>query len=542
MEIPTFLCIQMDKLHLGRSRQKKADRRNTEKEIKYQQLLHAIPFYRKSTDNPPRFSLRSEHKLRNEEIKVKKKLEMATRVSNFSDLIQRVTASCLLYPLSRGRDAREDLEDRTEYEDAEVQQFGEEYGDEEEEYKVWEEKKKLVSVEKVREMEVLMGEVFEVVSAVKRAYVGLQEAHCPWDSEKMSAADIAVVTELRRLVSLKDKFRRRFIGAGKGESLGLVSLRDAVAPYEAAIDELKKEVKAKEVEVENLKEKLHNVTTTSTYSGKKGRFHSFHSKRKVSCCQGQVAETPAPELFEETMNQVKETCKSFTALLLSFMRSAHWDIAAAVRSIEAATNPNAIEDRTSAIVGAHHAKYVLESYVCRKIFHGFDNETFYMDGSLSSLLNPEQFRRDCFSQFRDMKAMDPAELLGILPTCQFGKFCSKKYLSIVHSKMEESLFGDLEQRRLIMAGNHPRTEFYGEFLSLAKAVWLLHLLAFALKPAPCHFQATGGTEFHPQYMESVIKFSGGVPVGSVVGFPVSPGFELGNGSVIKARVYLVQRA
>lgn len=165
-----------------------------------------------------------------------------------------------------------------------------------------------------------------------------------------------------------------------------------------------------------------------------------------------------------------------------------------------------------------------------------------MDGSLSSLLNPDQFRRDCFTQYRDMKAMDPTELLGILPTCHFGKFCSKKYLSIVHSKMEESLFGDSDQRRQVLAGNHPRSQFYGEFLVLAKAVWLLHLLAFSLDPAPSQFEASRGAEFHPQYMESVVRFPGGrVPSGQVVGFPVSPGFKLGNGSVIKARVHLISR-
>lgn len=166
-----------------------------------------------------------------------------------------------------------------------------------------------------------------------------------------------------------------------------------------------------------------------------------------------------------------------------------------------------------------------------------------MDGSLSSLLKPDQFRRDCFTQYRDMKAMDPVELLGIMPTCLFGKFCSKKYLAIVHPKMEESLFGDLDQNRQVLAGNHPRSEFYGEFLTLAKTVWLLHLLAFSLDPGPSQFEASRGAEFHPQYMESVVKFPGGrVPSGQIVGFPVSPGFKLFNGSVVKARVYLVPRS
>lgn len=257
---------------------------------------------------------------------------------------------------------------------------------------------------------------------------------------------------------------------------------------------------------------------------------------------------PAPEVFETTMKQVKDASKSFTMLLLSLMRSAHWDIAAAVRSIEAAANATDNLTSTTAtiaacsVVATQHAKYALESYICRKVFQGFDHETFYMDGSLSSLLNPDQYRRDCFTQYRDMKAMDPSELLGIMPTCHFGKFCSKKYLAVVHPKMEESLFGDLEQRRQVLAGNHPRSQFYGEFLMLTKAVWLLHLLAFSLDPAPSQFEASRGAEFHPQYMESVVKFPGGrVPAGQIVGFPVSPGFKLGNGSVIRARVYLVAR-
>ncbi|KAK3226714.1 hypothetical protein Dsin_006576 [Dipteronia sinensis] len=244
------------------------------------------------------------------------------------------------------------------------------------------------------------------------------------------------------------------------------------------------------------------------------------------------------------MSHVRESSKLFTSLLLTLMRAARWDISAAVRSIEAATasgNEN-FTSATTSIVSTHHAKYALESYISRKIFQGFDHETFYMDGSLSLLINPDQFRRDCFTQFRDMKAMDPVELLGILPTCTFGKFCSKKYLAIVHPKMEESLFGELEQRRQVLAGNHPRSQFYGEFLGLAKAIWLLHLLAFSLDPAPCQFEASRGAEFHPQYMESVVKFSEGRPPGGqIVGFPVSPGFKLGNGLVIKARVYLVSR-
>ncbi|KAK6122113.1 hypothetical protein DH2020_044143 [Rehmannia glutinosa] len=470
---------------------------------------------------------------------------MASKVSNFSDLIQRVTASCLLHPLAGV--ARTDDDEEYDYDNEAAAEEEEEEAEEEKEFNInlhWEgTNKDKPHSPRIMELEMMMTQVFDAVSTMKRAYVSLQEAHCPWDPDKMRVADVAVVAELRRLGLLRERFRRSVGGGRLG--LGTATLREVVAPYEAAVDELKREVKAREVEVDNLREKLKTATSFDRITGKsKGK-----SKRRVSCTT-QVAAAPAIELFEGTMCLVKEASKAFTSLLLSLMRAAHWDITAAVRSIEAAssttatmTNPTTTTTFMDSIVGANHAKYALESYVNRKIFQGFDHETFYMDGSLSSILHPDQHRKDCFTQYRDMKAMDPIELLSILPTCSFGNFCFKKYLSIVHPKMEESLFGDLEQRRQVLDGHHPRSQFYGEFLGLAKAVWLLHLLAFSLDPPPSHFEASRGAEFHSQYMESVVRTSSGNNGGMsmVVGFPVSPGFKLGNGSIIKARVYLVTK-
>ncbi|RVW73391.1 hypothetical protein VitviT2T_030440 [Vitis vinifera] len=81
------------------------------------------------------------------------------------------------------------------------------------------------------------------------------------------------------------------------------------------VSALKRAVKAREVEVKNLKEKLKN-TTSLTNSVKKGR---FQSKKKVSCNQ--------------------------------------------VRSIEMATIvTDATMNTAISVVGSHHAKHALESY------------------------------------------------------------------------------------------------------------------------------------------------------------------------------------
>ncbi|KAK4779791.1 hypothetical protein SAY87_015897 [Trapa incisa] len=465
--------------------------------------------------------------------------------SNFSDLIQKFAASCLLRPVTS---SWQDADELSEGFDSEFDDYykGEILMDEDEE-EAEDGGGGYHHQEKPTEVQVLMSQMFDAVSSVKMAYMALQEAHCTWDPDRMREADVAVVEELTRLGALGEMWRRRSVSSmckkggggdwkikktGGGCGGRRSGPEEVVWPYELSVEELKREVKAREVDVEKLKEKL-DVVGCWSYAGGGGKKSKSQSKRKVSCYQGLVAASPAPELFEATMRQVREATKSFTSLLLSLMRAAHWDIPAAVRSIEPAA-------AFSVSGPAHRAKYALESYVTRKIFNGFDHESFFMDRSLSSLLNSDQYRRDCFTQFRDMKSIDPMDMLEALPACNFSKFCSVKYLSIIHPKMEESFFGNLDQQRLLMAGRHPRTQFYADFLGLAKAVWLLHLLAFSLEPPPSLFEADRGAEFHPQYMDSAIKFGlVRVPSGLTVGFPVCPGFKLGNGTVIKARVYLV---
>ncbi|CAA6655096.1 unnamed protein product [Spirodela intermedia] len=461
---------------------------------------------------------------------------MAARVSTLSDLIHRVACPCLNNPLTHGHGDDDSSEAGNDTEESEV----EEEVEEEDQAEARRSSRKLEEgtasgggdqqIARVREAEALMEEVFQAVAGLKRAYVGLQEAHSPWDPERMSISDAAVVAELKRLGRLRDRFRRGWSGGEEGRLWALTApppLREAVVPYEAALEDLRRDLKVKEAEVENLKERLRGFTAAPPRSssarfdsGRKGRFHRSGTPLQVG--------KPTPELFRACMEEVREASKSFTSHFLSHMRAARWDIAAAVRSIvEASTVGNSGPRSPFPDVGPEQAKHAMESYVNRKLFHGFENETFYLEGTLSSLLNPDQHRQDCYAQYRDMRGMDPSELLGVLPDCQFGRFAARKYLA-------------MEQRRQVEAGGHPRTVFYGEFLRLAKAVWLLHLLAFALDPPPSHFEASQGAEFHSSFMESVVRFRGSrVAAGWLVGFPVAPGFKLADGSVVRARVFLV---
>ena len=64
-----------------------------------------------------------------------------------------------------------------------------------------------------------------------------------------------------------------------------------------------------------------------------------------------------------------------------------------------------------------------------------------------------------------MRATIPMEPLRIPRACHFGKFCTMKRLALIHSKMEESLFGDLEHCRQALVGDQIGSRFYNELRS-----------------------------------------------------------------------------
>lgn len=219
------------------------------------------------------------------------------KASNISDLIQKVASSCIITPLpcrNPGDASDGDLTDQEEYDGRaysicygsangkSTRMAGDQEGEEEEgeeRFRLWEEEEKRDgAAERAKAAEGMMAEVFEAVSVVKRAYVKLQEAHCPWDPERMRAADAAVVAELRRLGRLKERwwFRR----GGGGEGVGRAAA--AVEPYEAAVEELKRELRAKEAEVEGLKERLRRGSDDGDGGGRRRSSGHRVARRKGS--------------------------------------------------------------------------------------------------------------------------------------------------------------------------------------------------------------------------------------------------------------------
>lgn len=196
-------------------------------------------------------------------------------------------------------------------------------------------------------------------------------------------------------------------------------------------------------------------------------------------------------------------------------------------------------------------KFLVQSFICRRMFLDFDSECFNIDSCMTELFDMEEHSRACFQEY--MTYRNVADTVTLLtdnrPHSAFlREFCFKKFLHIVSESTEEAFFGDFNHSDDICAGRHPSSRFYESYCKLAVSVWLLHRLAFSYQPPARMISVRKGAQFNPTYMESVVPgiSSGGLgdgdgsglPFEALVGLMVHPGFRVGS-SVIRAQVYLV---
>ncbi|KAJ6367890.1 hypothetical protein OIU78_000459 [Salix suchowensis] len=107
--------------------------------------------------------------------------------------------------------------------------------------------------------------------------------------------------------------------------------------------------------------------------------------------------------------------------------------------------------------------------------------------------------------------------------------------------MECSLFGNLNQRKLVSSGGFPDSAFFNAFVEMARRLWALNLLAFSFGEDVSIFQVAKNCRFSDVYMEAVTQDSvletttAGTDL--LVAFTVVPGFKIGK-TVIQSQVYL----
>ncbi|CAE6021495.1 unnamed protein product [Arabidopsis arenosa] len=331
--------------------------------------------------------------------------------------------------------------------------------------------------------------LFDIVSSLKLAYVEFQQAHLPYDPDKIIEADNLVVSQLEALRRIKRLYlKTKQLNAKKTEFAAscLNGLRDEIEVNEKELEKLKAQVRAKECEIHSLKERLDCLVAESRKL----------EERIVSVSS-----------FEFAFRAASKAVHDFSKPLITLMKATGWNLDKAVESIVG----NVTFAKTS------DKKYAFESYIVRRMFQGIK-------------LNP-------FDVTELMSFDDPLDALIAFPNSAFSRFCGQKYLLVVHPSMEASFFGNMDMRGLVLLGKHPRTMFYQIFAKMAKWVWILGSFAASLDLKAKIFVVRRGTRFSGVYMESVVSDEKEGQGDLSVEFITMPGFKIGD-SVFKSQIYL----
>lgn len=381
-------------------------------------------------------------------------------------------------------------------------------------------------------IDALISRIFTNISSLKSAYIELQTAHTPYDPDKIQAADKLVIAELKNLSELKHFYREnnpKPLCVSPQDSRLAAEIQEQqslLKTYEVMVKKFQSEIQNKDSEIQQMQQQIEAANQ---------KREKLEKNLKVRGLSTRDSEMPheqnrffsvdlTPDLFISSVEAAYKAIHDFSKPLINMMKAAKWDLDAAAQSIE----PSVVYAKRA------HKKYAFESFICQRMFSGFQDVTF-SDKPDNIEVNKESF----FHQYLALREMDPLDALGQNPDSIFGKFCRSKYLVVVHPKMEASFFGNLDQRNYVMGGGHPRTPFYQAFLKLVKTIWLLHRLAYSFDPSVKVFKVQRGNEFSEVYMESVEKnlVMDEGDQKPMVGLMVMPGFWVG-GTVIQSRVYL----
>ncbi|CAI0399509.1 unnamed protein product [Linum tenue] len=337
--------------------------------------------------------------------------------------------------------------------------------------------------------------LFDSVSALKLAYIQLQEAHIPYNPDKILAADEIVMSQFQTLCNIRRSVKEKQFEKAKLESSRLGSLRAEVEAKERVLEQLKSQTGARDAEIARLREQLHDLDTSNLLLVETMKARSLEKR------SWKVVDAV---MFEEIFRLACKSIHDFAKPMINLMKASGWDLDLAADAV--------VKGATYA--KRSHKKYAFEAYVSRRMFHGM---------SLKSCNVDDVMRYD-----------DPIESLIENPNSGFANFCGKKYLFVVHPVMEICFFRNLDHRMLVISGKHPRTPLYQIFVRMAKWIWVLQGVATSIDPQAKVFAVSSGSEFSDVYMESVEEKS---ESNCKVEFMVMPGFRIGD-KLVKSRVYL----
>ncbi|KAK9669080.1 hypothetical protein RND81_13G107700 [Saponaria officinalis] len=273
--------------------------------------------------------------------------------------------------------------------------------------------------------------------------------------DKIQAADKQVISELKRLFEIAAEIQEQ-------QSL-LKTCQVMVKKFQSEIQNKDSEINKLQQMIEEASQKREKLKKNLKLRGLSIKEPNISGEQK-----GFFSIDLTTYLIISAVEASYKAIHDFSKPLINMMIVAKWDLNAAADSIE----PSFVYAKRA------HKKYAFQSYICQKMFLGFQHETFTENPEDVSMNRENLFHQQWRSQeilYLVLREMDPLDAMGQNPNSNFHQFYRSKYLVVIHPKMEASFFGNLDQRNYV-------------FVKLAKSVRLLHRFAYSFDPTVKVFQ------------------------------------------------------
>lgn len=262
-----------------------------------------------------------------------------------------------------------------------------------------------------------------------------------------------------------------------------------------------------------------------------------------------------PHLLHKAVDRVNTTSGILTKFLMQALKNSGVNCS----SVAKALVPSVVFERDG------HTKFVYQALVCDVLFDQFENDSFHIEDNAPDTLDSETRMKDNFERYKQLNDLEnPEELVyDDAADNDFRRFCNKKQIDLIAALSRTGapgvenvgvlvfgkVFGPDGIRRQELATSVTEVKSASSFIKLALSVFLVHKLAFALRPTAEIFRPTRKMKFNRNYMESILMSTeesdddegDNSPIVFGVGFTIVPGFKV-NRIVVHSKVYKVRRA
>ncbi|KAH7426005.1 hypothetical protein KP509_11G081000 [Ceratopteris richardii] len=229
-------------------------------------------------------------------------------------------------------------------------------------------------------------------------------------------------------------------------------------------------------------------------------------------------------LFEMATVRARFSVRSLGKALIKQLEASGYSVLKALRELEPQV----------AFARKEHVVYALESRINRAFYQGFESESF--DGAgLTQILDPVSRCSTRLKEFHRLKGVSVADAVNSSHPCfdaDFRRFCERKTRELWAQFSWSVSFRRADER----------DAFTNAFLDAAKAVWLLHRLAFSVHPHVSILRVGKGAAIDATYVEALpLEVPDSKPScpscsQTKVDFLVVPGFNAMD-KVIRCQVY-----